>query len=524
METPDTNHEAESRRPDSNPPDAQRTPEGQPERPAHPSHRTLWIIGGVVLVALILLLIAGYLPRHHRVEAANEAAERERESLPLVNVVEVKRSDPVTQLLLPGNITPLTEASIYARASGYLTKRLVDIGDRVRRNQLMAVIEAPDLDQQVAQGRAAVSQAEQQLAQAQSTLEQARANLELARVTWDRYKILVERGAIARQDADTQYATYKTSQATVAADEANVRAASDNVRASRANLERLIALQSFEQVRAPFDGIVTARSVDVGAFISGQGGSTGGGLGTSAAANTAGAQSGGNGGELFRVAQIDRLRILIDLPQTETPDIHVGQLANVIVQEYPNHPFRGTLTHTALALDPASRTMTTEIQLPNPARLLLPGMYAQVQVIANRTNPPLLVPGDSLVAEANGLHVALVEGPPPSRQGQVKTMGDGHWRVHLQPVQVGRDYGPQTEITSGLSGGEFVIVNPSDVVHEGAQVAAQLAPAGGASGRPGAPQERRPGGISAESPTAGRGNGNQRSQQKGNQPGPMAPQ
>jgi multidrug efflux pump subunit AcrA (membrane-fusion protein) len=407
--------------------------------------------------------------RANRVKAAEEAAQHEREALPVVNVVEVKRSDPVSQLLLPGNITPLTEASIYARASGYLTRRLVDIGDRVRRNELMAVIEAPDLDQQVAQARAAVSQAEQQLAQAQSTLEQARANLELQRATWDRYKILVERGAIARQDADTQLATFKTAQATVGADEANVRAA-------KANLDRVIALQSFEQLRAPFDGIVTARNVDVGAFISAQGGSTGGGLGTSAAG-----VSSGNAGELFRVAQIDRLRILIDLPQTQTPDVRVGQRADVIVQEYPNRQFPGTLTRTASALDPASRTMTTEIQLPNPARILLPGMYAQVQISSHRTNPPLLVPGDSIVSEANGLHVAVVQGPPPAKQGQVKNIGDSRWRVHLQSVQVGRDYGAQTEITSGLQGGEFVIVNPSDVVHEGARVAAQLAPAGAPS-------------------------------------------
>jgi multidrug efflux pump subunit AcrA (membrane-fusion protein) len=474
---------------DSNPPDAQQTPEAHHDRPAHPSHRTLWITAAIALIVLVIALLAGYLPRHNRVKAAEEAAQHEREALPVVNVVEVRRSDPVSQLLLPGNITPLTEASIYARASGYLTRRLVDIGDRVRHNQLMAVIEAPDLDQQVAQARAAVSQAEQQLAQAQSTLEQARANLELQRVTWERYKILVERGAIARQDADTQLATFKTAQAIVSADEANVRAAADNVRAANANLERVIALQSFEQVRAPFDGIVTSRNVDVGAFISAQGGSTGGGLGTSAAG-----VSSGNAGELFRVAQIDRLRILIDLPQTQTPDVRVGQRADVIVQEYPNRPFPGTLTRTAFALDPASRTMTTEIQLPNPARLLLPGMYAQVQIISQRTNPPLLVPGDSIVAEANGLHVAVVQGPPPAKQGQIKSVGDSHWRVHLQSVQVGRDYGPQTEVISGLQGGEFVIVNPSDVVHEGAEVAAQLAPAGAASG-----------------------------QQKGHQPGPGSP-
>ena len=178
--------EQESNGPSNNPPDARRSVDEAPGRPAHPSHRTLWVAAVLGLAVVVIALAAGYVPRHRRVQAAEEAAQRERTALPVVNVVEVRRSDSATQLLLPGNITPLMEASIYARASGYLRKRLVDIGDHVRRNQLMAVIEAPDLDQQVAQAQAGVSQAEQQFTQAQSTTEQARANEELARVTWER--------------------------------------------------------------------------------------------------------------------------------------------------------------------------------------------------------------------------------------------------------------------------------------------------------------------------------------------------
>ena len=252
---------------------------------------------------------------------------------------KVKRSPEFSRLLLPGNITPVTEAPIYARASGYIVKRLVDIGDRVQAQQLMAVIEAPDLDQQVAQGRSQVSQARQQLGQTQAALEQTQAQLELARVTWDRYRTLVKHGAVAKQDADTQKANYDTAGANVNSSKANVRAGEDNVKAAQANLERLISLQSYKEIRAPFAGVVTVRNVDVGTYIS------------TAAANPAATtyassqQLGSNAaapqnGEMFRVAQIDRLRILINVPQTDSTGVHIGQDADVLVAEYVGRRFR----------------------------------------------------------------------------------------------------------------------------------------------------------------------------------------
>jgi multidrug efflux pump subunit AcrA (membrane-fusion protein) len=186
------------------PPDNRRR---HPARPAHPSHRALWLVLAGILILLTAVILAGYLPRHRRVAAAEEAARSERESLPVVNAVRVRRSSPVSELLLPGNITALVEASIYARASGYLRVRYVDIGDRVRHGQLMAEIEAPELDQQVQQARATAAQAQQQVGQTRAELEQVQANLELQRLTWSRYSILVARGAISRTRTSSRLAS-----------------------------------------------------------------------------------------------------------------------------------------------------------------------------------------------------------------------------------------------------------------------------------------------------------------------------
>jgi RND family efflux transporter MFP subunit len=432
-------------------------------RPAHPSHRTLWIVLAVFVLLVAAVGIGGYLPRERRSAAAEADAKRERDSLPVVNVAPVRQSTPTSELLLPANIASLREASIYARASGYLQKRFVDFGDRVKEGQLMAIIEAPELDQQVAQGRASVAQAEQQLGQTKAALEQARANLELQRVTWERYKAVLARGAISKQEGDQAQTAYQTTQAVVQASESNVRAAEENVRASKANLDRLITMQEFERVRAPISGVVTVRNVDTGSFISTSG----------ASSASAGPQNGAGNpapGELFRVAQIDTVRLLINVPQTSAPDIRVGQTADVMLQEFPGRVFQGRITRTSNALDPATRTLLTEVQVANPNRLLLPGMYAQVRLVSRRSSTPLLIPGESLIATPKGLLVAVAL---PAGAGKDEK------RVHLQQVQVGRDYGAETEITAGLEAGQFVIVNPGDVVREGVMVTVHMAPAAG---------------------------------------------
>jgi multidrug efflux pump subunit AcrA (membrane-fusion protein) len=423
------------------------------ENVGHPARRSLLLIGVVIALILLALLIAGALPRQRRVKAAEDAARAEREALPTVLVAPARRAPAVTELLLPGDITPLTEASIYARSSGYVRRRLVDIGDHVRAGQLLAVIEAPDLDQQVAQARAAVAQAEQQHAQAQAQLEQGKAQLELARVTRDRYVTLVGKGALSRQDGDQQETNYQTAQAIVGAYAASVHAAEENVRAARASLDRLIALQGYEQVTAPFAGIVTARLVDQGYFISAGGGSSGPapmGLGGSAPGATAGA----SGGELFRVAQIGTLRILINVPQTDAAGIHRGQDADVLLAEFPGRVFTGHVTRTANSLDINTRTLLTEVQVQNPQSTLLPGMFAQVRLRSQRANPPVLIPGDAVIAGQEGLSVAILRDS----------------KIHIVRIEEGRDNGTQVEVTRGLEGWEYVVVNPSDVVHEGALV------------------------------------------------------
>jgi multidrug efflux pump subunit AcrA (membrane-fusion protein) len=421
-------------------------------------------------VALVLLLLAilvaavalvGYLPRRNQTRAASDAALQERTSLPAVTVAKVVQAPRDTEFLLPGSISAIEEASIYARAAGYVRKYYVDIGDHVRTGQLLAEIETPDFDQQVAQTRAALAQARQQLSQTQASLVQADAQRDLAKVTWDRYDNLLKRGAVARQDADQQESTFKTSEALVNAQQANVNAAEENVRQAQANLDRMVTLQEYQNVRAPFDGVVTARNIDTGYLIS----ATGGGQG-SAPINVPGAQApSASGNEMFRVAQIGTLRIVIDVPQANTADIMIGMPAEVLVQQLPGRIFHGKVTRTANSLDPNSRTLPTQIELANADGKLFPGMYAQVRFRVHRDSPPLLVPGDAVIAGQSGTQVAILEDPPPEIANDPQKQGAK--RIHLQTVQLGRDYGPQTEIAAGLEGWEWVVVNPGDEVREG---------------------------------------------------------
>ena len=416
--------------------------------------------------------MVGYLARKKTTQQLDAAAAERTASPPLVNVATVKRAPSRSEVQLPGNITPITEAYVYARAAGYLKTRYVDIGDRVRAGQLLAEIDAPDLDQQVTQAQAAVAQAEGQLGQAEATLQQLMATRDLANITWKRYQVLTASGAVSRQDGDTQQTASKTAEANVTAGEKNVRAAQEFVRASKATLQRLITLQGYEKITSPFAGIVTSRNVDVGALIS----TTGSGQGPTS--STASPTDVARGGEIFRVAEISRLRILVSVPQTDAPGITVGQAADVIVQEFPNQSFPGKVTRTSNSLDLGSRTLLTEVQVANPNGILLPGMYTQVKFITNRSNPPFLVPDAALVVEANGAQLAVLE--PLTAQEQANTKWQGARRVHFQKVQPGRDYGIDLEILSGLRGTEEVAVNPGDSVKEGVIVR----PAAGASSQP----------------------------------------
>jgi multidrug efflux pump subunit AcrA (membrane-fusion protein) len=433
-----------------------------------PSRRLF--IAGFLGVLAVAAFGASYLARRKTTQQLASAAASRKANPPLVNVAKVKRAPSRSEVLLPGNITPITEAYVFARAAGYLKRRYVDIGDRVRAGQLLAEIDAPDLDQQVTQAQAAVAQSEGQLGQAEATLQQLIATRDLANLTWKRYQVLTVSGAVSRQDGDTQETASKTAEANVTAGEKNVRAAQEFVRASKATLQRLITLQGYEKITSPFAGIVTSRNVDVGALISTTGSSLGPARPAAAPTDVP------SGGEVFRVAEISRLRVLVSVPQTEAPGLTVGQSADVTVQEFPNRSFPGKVTRTSNSLDAGSRTLLTEVQVANPAGTLLPGMYTLVKFITDRADPPFLVPDAALVVQSNGTTLALLQPLTAQEQANAKSQGvdpgavSRARKVHFQNVQPGRGYGIELEILTGLQGGEEVVVGPGDAVKEGAIV------------------------------------------------------
>ena len=424
----------------------------------------LWI--AVAVVVLLLIFLVGYLPRHSRnKKIAAEAADREREH-PQVEVIRVAETHAPGELTVPGTTSALTEAYLYARANGYIRKRYVDIGDHVVKGQLMAILDAPDLDQQVDQAR-------QQLRQAEAQVGQQKAQLDLTRVTWERWRTLVAKGVFSRQDGDQRETDYRAQQAIVASAERNVES-------YRANLLRAIALQSYERITAPFTGIVTQRNADVGALVGSSGSAMSapnptpqtpaGGTTAPASANTNGtsgmanttsmaSQGTSQGGPIFAVAQIDTLRILVAVPEGYATSVHPGMAAKVFLQERPNVPFDGTVARLANSLDQNTRTMLTEVDVDNRNHTLYPGMYAVVEFQQLRGTAPLTVPGDAVIVRND--------------QTSVATVVDGN-KVQLRPVQIGRDYGPSVEIVSGLRPGDTVITSVTDGVQQGATVEPRL--------------------------------------------------
>jgi multidrug efflux pump subunit AcrA (membrane-fusion protein) len=424
----------------------------------------LFLLGFAVLFVLVLLV--GWLMRRPDRKAIAERAEKQRDAKPIVDVTTVRQSKDQAGLVVPGTTIPLTEAFVYARANGYLKTRLVDIGDHVKKNQLLAVIEAPDLDAQVEQAR-------QQVLQAQRQLDQQKSQLALADVTVQRYRVLVVKGVLSRQQGDQEEATYASAVA-------NVAAAQRNVEAYQANLQHAIALQSYEYVRAPFTGVVTQRNVDVGALISGAGASSGaqsgpapqgqastsGGTSEAAQSNNSGssggtnsaatsAQSPGQGGPLFSIAQMERLRILVSVPEGYATQVHVGTRAQLAFQEYSGVPFFGEVTRNADQIDANTRTMLTEIQVDNKDNKLIPGMYVVATFPpAPGTTAPLLISGDAVAIRHDTSVVAIVV------NGKIK----------IVPVVLGRDFGTAIEVLNGLREGDTLVTNVTDDVVDGAAV------------------------------------------------------
>jgi RND family efflux transporter MFP subunit len=397
----------------------------------HPSNHTIWAIALGLAVLIAIAFLGGYIPLEKRKAAiAGEALDREQ-ALPRVKVVQLSRASQASEMELPGNIQAVTEAPILARADGYIKQRTADIGDRVRAGQPLLEIEAPELDQQVRQAQAAVEQARAALEGALANLEQGKANRELARVSAGRYASLVTQGAVSRQENDVYQAQYQAQTASVNALDKAIAAQRSNVAAAEANLSRLESMRGYRMVKAPFAGVITLRNVDVGALVT--------------AGNTL----------LFRIAQMDTLRIYVNVPQSNAGFIRAGQTARLRVSNLPGRTFTGTVARTANSLDPGSRTMLVEVHVANRDGALLPGMYAQVSLSSTRTHPPLLLPSDALIVRPDGTEVAVV---------------DTAHTVHLKKIQVGRDYGDRMEVVSGLGEGDSVIPSPGDLAREGLKV------------------------------------------------------
>jgi multidrug efflux pump subunit AcrA (membrane-fusion protein) len=391
--------------------------------------RTIVAIGGAVVCAFLLLLVVGAVPRIRASRALSAAAESVRTAVPAVYVI---RPQPTADadLSLAATTQASQDAIIYARTSGYLSRRLVDIGDRVRSGQLLAEIASPEIDQQLRQARA-------DLRQSEKTLELQTATLDLARTTMARYQAADADRAVAKEAVDQSVAAVKTAQAAVAAAEANVES-------NTANVQRLEELTSFEHVVAPFEGTIVQRNVDVGALI------TAGSPTNNTAAAPTSVSGAANG--LFEVAQLEALRVFVNVPQVYAPNVKTRMPVRVSVRGRLMQPVTGTVTRTANALDPGTRTLLAEVDIPNAEHSLLPGMFVYVGFAIGPSGTRSLVPATAVVFDADGTRVVTV--------GRANAL-------HFQTVVLGRDFGDSIEIQAGLQGGETIVKQPTVSLQEG---------------------------------------------------------
>ncbi|MEH2120624.1 efflux RND transporter periplasmic adaptor subunit [Nostoc sp.] len=419
-----------------------------------------WAVIGAVFFGSLLAI--GILPRLSQ-KSELQAAVKEASTVPLVNIITPRRAAATTNLELPGSVVALNQTTIYARSTGYLRRWYADIGDRVQAGQLLAEIDSPDIDQQVLQAKAEFVQAQANVLQSRaslakgvSDLKQAQANLLIARQSWQRWSVLVKQGAVPQQDADTRYATYQANLANVEAakntinsDSANVKAAQANAYAIQANFQRNIVLQSYKKVTAPFAGVITARNVNTGVLISAGSGNS------NTSSNTSTSNTNTSNTSLYTIAAYDKLNVNVNVPQSLSPSFQTGQTAEITVKELPQRAFTGKVVRSSNAIDPNTRTLLTQLEVENYNATLRPGMYATVKFAINRTNTPFVVPDSALVVNAGGTQVATLT------KDQT---------VHYQKVVVGRDYGTEVEITSGLTGNESLIATPTVDETEGLRV------------------------------------------------------
>lgn len=385
------------------------------------------VLGTIVAAAIV----GGVLPRLSRQKGLASAAETVAERRPVVLVSAAHYGAKQDTVDLPADLVAMIESPIFARADGYLKQRIVDYGWHVKAGQVMAEIETPELDQQISQAQANLQQSQAAMKELQADIDLAKANLDMSRVTFDRWDRLNQKGVVSKQDRDERQADLAVKEATLRKAESALATAQNTIHANDANLHRLQELKSFSHITSPFDGVVTARDVDVGTLIN---------AGTK---------------ELFRVAQIDPIRIFVNVPQAYVASITAGQSAEVRVQERPGQVWQAKVTGISPVLDPNSRAMLAILRAANPEGTLYPGMYAQVRFRMEQARPTLRIPGDALVMGKTGARVAVA--------GEDKV-------VHFRAVTIGQDLGAEVEVTSGLQAGDLVVSNPGDVVTEGAAV------------------------------------------------------
>lgn len=377
----------------------------------------------VLLVAAVGfggLFALGWLPRLHKAEALEIESHRIKSSLPLVRVVHPRRSPAVSGAMLPGDVQAMEEISIFPRTTGYVKRWLVDIGDEVKEGELLAEIDTPEVRAQFQQSQAA-------LAESKATLERAKATANLAKITTERLRGLVAKKNVAQQELDDAENNLSVALANIQVTEAAIEA-------NKANVQHIQELLTFSEIRSPFAGTVTARHIDTGKLVT---------------------SGNGTGQALFQLARTNPVRVFVNVPQIFATGVVKGLKAEVFSRELPGRVFEGVVTRTARAIDPLTRTLLTEVQVPNEDHALLTGSYVQVKMEVERQSPPLLIPPSSLIFNSGGTQIAVV-GPDDT--------------VELRLVDVIGDFAKEIGVSSGVTEADRVITNPGDRISAGRKV------------------------------------------------------
>ena len=403
----------------------------QQEPPPPPPRRRLALL---VAVPLVLLVGWGAFVHWRQSSDASQTLRQSQTALPDVHVASLKRTSDIAATSLPGQTLAFASADLYPRATGYIAQRLVDIGSRVKKGDLLLRIAAPDLDQQLAQAQAQLGQMQAQLSEAQASLGQAQSNSKLAKVNSARSQILSSEGWDTKQNRDTQVTNFDVSTKSVRSAQAGIGVAVANVRAQQATVDRLVALTGFENVTAPFDGVITQRNIDVGNLVQ---------------SDTS------TGTPVLHIDQETTLRCQVYVPQSQFAGIHVGLPAHVTVPELPGQIFKAVVSRSSISLAENSRSLLVEVDIDNRDGKLAPGLFVTVNFDVKRAMPAVIVPDAALIFDEAGLHVAVVD-------------KDG--AVVMRPISIARDTGTEAELHDGLQGDEKVIVNPPTDLAQGQKV------------------------------------------------------